>query len=65
MTAQFALTGALNIKQTGRELEILANGNSEGLLAELKSRSPEDLRCESLTLEEIFIASDILKKANP
>jgi ABC-2 type transport system ATP-binding protein len=60
---QLDLTGALNVKQNGREMEILANGNSENLMAELKARSPEELRCESLSLEEIFVASDILKKA--
>jgi ABC-2 type transport system ATP-binding protein len=60
--AQLDLSGALNVKQTGRELEILANGNSERLLAELKAHSPEELRCESLSLEEIFVASNILKK---
>lgn len=54
--------GALNVKQSGRELEILANGNSEPLLARLKSLSPEELRCESLSLEEIFVASDLLKQ---
>ena len=58
------LTGALNVKRSGREVEILANGNSEALLAELKSRSPEELSTESLTLEEIFVASDVLKKAH-
>jgi ABC-2 type transport system ATP-binding protein len=58
------LSGALQVKQSGREFEILANGNSEKLLAEIKSRSPEELRCESLTLEEIFVASDVLKKAS-
>lgn len=57
------LAGALNVKRSGREVEILANGNSEKLLAELKAHQPEDLRIESLTLEEIFVASDILKKA--
>jgi hypothetical protein len=51
------------VKTSGRELEILANGNSEQLLAELKTHSPEELRCEALSLEEIFVASDILKKA--
>jgi ABC-2 type transport system ATP-binding protein len=56
------LSGALNVKRSGREVEILANGNSEALLAELKAHSPEELRCESLSLEEIFVASDILKK---
>jgi ABC-2 type transport system ATP-binding protein len=57
------LPGALNVKRSGREVEILANGNSEALLAELKAHQPEDLRTESLTLEEIFVASRILKAA--
>ena len=56
--------GALQVKQTGREVEILANGNSEAIMEKLKALSPEDLRCEALSLEEIFVASDILKKAN-
>jgi ABC-2 type transport system ATP-binding protein len=59
---QLDLTGALNVKQSGRELEILANGNSEPLLEKLKAHAPEELRCDSLSLEEIFVASDILKK---
>jgi ABC-2 type transport system ATP-binding protein len=62
-TTALNLSGALSVKHSGREVEILANGNSEQLLAELKSRSPEELGCESLSLEEIFVASDILKKA--
>jgi len=57
------LPGALSVKQSGREVEILANGNSEQLLEKLKSHLPEELKCESLSLEEIFVASDILKKA--
>lgn len=61
--ASFPLAGALHIKRLGREVEILANGNSEALLAELKARQPEELRTESLTLEEIFVASKILKPA--
>jgi ABC-2 type transport system ATP-binding protein len=61
--APMDLSGALKVKQNGREMEILANGNSEKLLAELKARSPEELRCESLSLEEIFVASDVLKRA--
>src|ERR1019366_2773129 len=56
------LASALKVKQSGREMEILANGNSEQLLAELKSHQPEELKIESLSLEEIFVASDILKK---
>ena len=55
--------GALQIKQKGREAEILANGNSEKLMAELQSYHPEDLRCESLSLEEIFVASKTLTQS--
>lgn len=58
------LPGALSVKQNGREVEVLANGNSEALLELLKAQSPEELRCESLSLEEIFVASNILKKGN-
>ncbi len=57
------LIGALSVKQSGREMEILADGNSEQILEKLKSHSPEELKCEALSLEEIFVASDILKKA--
>ncbi|HTB83992.1 MAG TPA: ABC transporter ATP-binding protein [Candidatus Sulfotelmatobacter sp.] len=57
------LPGALRLRQAGREAEILANGNSEELIAKLKSYSPEELKVESLTLEEIFVASDVLKKS--
>ncbi|HEY5233170.1 MAG TPA: ABC transporter ATP-binding protein [Verrucomicrobiae bacterium] len=58
------LSTALNVKRAGREMEILANGNGEQLLAELKAHQPEELRVESLSLEEIFVASDLLKKTN-
>ena len=60
---QLDLSGALSTKLNGRELEILANGNSAELLEKLKALAPEELRCESLSLEEIFVASDVLKKA--
>jgi ABC-2 type transport system ATP-binding protein len=58
------LPGALKVKRAGREMEILANGNSEELLTELKAHQPEELRTESLSLEEIFVASGLLKKAS-
>ena len=59
---ELKLPGALHLKQQGREVEILANGNSEALLAELKRIGVEDLRLESLSLEEIFVASGKLQK---
>ena len=58
--AKLGLSGALRVTQQGREVEILANGNSEALIAELQSLRPEELRCESLSLEEIFVASRTL-----
>jgi ABC-2 type transport system ATP-binding protein len=57
--------GALHVRQDGREVEILANGNSEELIAWLRSLKPEDLRSESLSLEEIFVASRTLAGAKP
>ena len=57
------LPGTLDVRLNGREIEILANGNSQALVEQLKGLHPEELRCESLSLEEIFIASKTLKKA--
>jgi ABC-2 type transport system ATP-binding protein len=54
------LTGALEVRRKGRELELLCNGQSEALMATLRAAGPEDLRCESLSLEEIFVASKAL-----
>jgi len=62
--ATLAPAGALLVKQNGRSAEILANGNSERIISELKSQHPEDLRCESLSLEEIFVASKALTKTD-
>lgn len=59
------LTGALSTRQSGGELEILADGNSEQLMEQLRARQPEELRCNSLTLEEIFVAANTLAKAKP
>jgi len=58
--ARLDLPGALSVKPNGREVEIVANGSSEALLAKLKALAPEDLQTESLTLEEIFVASNTL-----
>jgi ABC-2 type transport system ATP-binding protein len=54
------LDRALSVRQTGRELEILANGGSDELMASLSELKPEELRCDSLSLEEIFVASRAL-----
>jgi ABC-2 type transport system ATP-binding protein len=69
ITARFAgpppdlkLPGALEVRRSGRELELLGNGNSEQLMEILRAQNPEELHCESLTLEEIFVASKTLAK---
>lgn len=51
------LTGVQVLRRAGRELELVANGNSGALLDRLKARSPEALTSESLTLEEIFVTT--------
>ncbi len=57
------LSGALSVKQSGRDLEVMANGNSEALLEKLRALRPEELRCDALTLEEIFVSARALVKA--
>ncbi len=58
-------TGALSVRRTGREVEILANGATERLTTILSSAGPESLKCESLSLEEIFVASKAISQATP
>jgi ABC-2 type transport system ATP-binding protein len=62
--ARFAVDpGALNLgaahvlRQGGREVEVVVNGNAADVMARLKARSPETLTSESLTLEEIFVTT--------
>jgi len=54
------LSGALNVRQSGLDMEILADGNREQLLERIRACHPEELRCDSLTLEEIFVAAGTL-----
>ncbi len=54
---ELGLSKALHIRQTGRELEVLVNGEAEQVLAALRAGNPETIGVEALTLEEIFLAS--------
>ncbi len=54
------IPGALQFCQDGREVELIANGNSDQILEQLRAMHPEDLQSDSLTLEEIFVTSDRL-----
>jgi len=51
------LGAARVLKQNGREIEVLAEGDAEHVVERLKTRSPEVVTTESLTLEEIFVAA--------
>jgi ABC-2 type transport system ATP-binding protein len=51
------LSAALHVRRMGRELELVANGGGPALIEALKSHQPESLTTESLTLEEIFVAT--------
>ncbi|HEX4120371.1 MAG TPA: ABC transporter ATP-binding protein [Verrucomicrobiae bacterium] len=58
--ANLDLSGALNVRKSGTDMEILADGNRDRLLDKLRACRPEELRCDSLTLEEIFVAAGTL-----
>jgi len=51
------LTGTRVLRHQGREIEVVVNGNAADVMARLQARSPETLTAESLTLEEIFVAT--------
>lgn len=51
------LKAALRVRRNGRELELIANGSGPELLERLRQHNPESLLTESLTLEEIFVAT--------
>ena len=48
---------ALHSSANGRELELIVNGDGPQILEQLKSLSPESVTSESLTLEEVFVAT--------
>ncbi|MBS1839871.1 MAG: ABC transporter ATP-binding protein [Acidobacteria bacterium] len=51
------LDGAISVRTVGRELEIIANGAMPAIEQRLRAENPEELSSESLTLEEIFVAT--------
>jgi ABC-2 type transport system ATP-binding protein len=55
--ATLDLSGMRLLRRRGREIEIVANGNSAELMDRLRASSPETLATESLTLEEIFVST--------
>src|SRR5688500_17606566 len=51
------LPGIRVLRHHGREIEIVANGNTADLVERLRARSPEVLTTHALTLEEIFVST--------
>ena len=51
------LSGARVVRQQGRDVEVVVSDGGRDVLSRLKAKSPESLTVESLTLEEIFIAT--------
>jgi ABC-2 type transport system ATP-binding protein len=51
------LEGACSVRQRGREVEVIVDGQSADIVNRLRARSPEALTTESLSLEEIFVAT--------
>src|SRR5580698_5397436 len=57
---ELRLAGAIDIRRNGRELEMIGNGNAKELVETLRAHHAEELRCEALSMEEIFVASKFL-----
>ncbi len=55
------IPGALHVRRDGRELEILVNGRADEVRGALAAHQPEAVQTESLSLEEVFIASQHLR----
>jgi ABC-2 type transport system ATP-binding protein len=51
------LSKALKVRRSGRELDVIVNGDRQKVLERLQSHNPESLTTESLTLEEVFVAT--------
>jgi ABC-2 type transport system ATP-binding protein len=49
--------GALHTRRDGRELELIVNGAGPEILEQLRLLAPTSLTSESLTLEEVFVAT--------
>jgi ABC-2 type transport system ATP-binding protein len=55
--AALDLPGAHAVRRRGREVEVVASGNTAAIIDRLTAHSPETLAAEALSLEEIFVAT--------
>jgi ABC-2 type transport system ATP-binding protein len=56
-TPDLDLAVALHVRRSGRELDLIINRQGEEVLERLKEHGLESVSAESLTLEEIFVAT--------
>ncbi len=54
---ELKIPGVLRQSKAGREVTLITNGATDGVLAELRRSQPEDIRTEALSLEEIFVVA--------
>ncbi len=55
--SEIDLKSALRVRREGRELELIVSGGGAELMERLRQFNPESLTTESLSLEEIFVAT--------
>jgi ABC-type multidrug transport system ATPase subunit len=55
--AGIELAGARVLRQCGKEIELVVNGNADAVMERLRARSLESVSAESLSLEEIFVTT--------
>ena len=56
---------AIQVRRTGREIELIANGGGARILEQLRRLGPESLTSEALTLEErTAVAQPYLQRYN-
>ncbi len=55
--AEFPIPGAISIRRKGRDIEIIADGEAPRIFEQLRRLRPELLTTDSLSLEEIFVAT--------
>jgi ABC-2 type transport system ATP-binding protein len=56
-TGPVDIAGTHLLRRRGREIELLADGNSAEVLDRLRAHAPESVTTEALTLEEIFVST--------
>ncbi len=55
--APLDLAASQVVRKSGREIEVVANGDSDAVIERLRAHAPEVVTVESLTLEEIFVST--------